>query len=108
MARLTPTHEQLALLGNADVPVQVRLDNRTRCVGLAGVARARAALEEAQRLRAQREESELERNERHDGERTRGHTVVEVPLDAGLALGRRAMNDELVDRLVGNGGQGAL
>ena len=50
--------EQLALLPPAiDVPVQLRLSQRTRRVGLAGVARARALLAE-QAARRQRESAQ--------------------------------------------------
>jgi hypothetical protein len=49
--------EQLPLLVPAeDVPMQLRLDARTRRIGLEGVARARAALAESQRRRQQAEE----------------------------------------------------
>jgi hypothetical protein len=41
-----PGIEQLELLPAVDVPVQLRLSQRTRRIGLAGVARARAILEE--------------------------------------------------------------
>jgi hypothetical protein len=54
------THEhpqQLPLLVPAeDAPVQLRLDARTRRIGLEGVARARAVLAESQRRRLQAEE----------------------------------------------------
>ena len=46
--------EQLALLPAEDVPIQLRLSERTRRVGLAGIARARAILAE-QAARRQRE-----------------------------------------------------
>lgn len=41
-----PGIEQLELLPAVDVPVQLRLSQRTRRIGLAGVARARALLDE--------------------------------------------------------------
>ena len=50
-----PGIEQLELLPAVDVPVQLRLSQRTRRIGLAGVARARAILDEqAARRRAGR------------------------------------------------------
>jgi hypothetical protein len=47
-----PGIEQLELLPAVDVPVQLRLSQRTRRIGLAGVARARAILEEQASRRA--------------------------------------------------------
>jgi len=47
----TGTTTQLALLPSAAVPAQLRLDERTRRVGLAGVAQARAILAESRRRR---------------------------------------------------------
>ena len=41
-----PGLEQLELLPAVDVPVQLRLSERTRRIGLAGVARVKAMLEE--------------------------------------------------------------
>ncbi len=38
--------QQLPLLDASDVPVQLRLDERTRRIGLAGIAMVRALLEE--------------------------------------------------------------
>lgn len=50
--------EQLPLLTIADLPLQFRLDERTRRIGLAGVASAKALL-------AQQEARRLERGNRH-------------------------------------------
>jgi hypothetical protein len=57
MSTQTTTHpEQLPLLDEpARVPPRFRLDERTRRVGLAGVARARAILAEQARRRAEAE-----------------------------------------------------
>ena len=52
--------EQLELLPAVDVPVQLRLSQRTRRVGLAGVARAKAALAE-QAARRRQESAEATR-----------------------------------------------
>ncbi len=52
-----PGIEQLELLPAVDVPVQLRLSQRTRRIGLAGVARARALLDEQA---ARRREAEAE------------------------------------------------
>jgi hypothetical protein len=52
-----PASEQLALLPADDVPVQVRLSQRTRRVGLAGIAMARAILADQA---ARRREAEAE------------------------------------------------
>ena len=46
--------------------------------------------------------------EGHDGQGGNGDAVVHVALDVGPALGERAVDDEFVDHLVGDGGQGAL
>ncbi len=54
------TTHQLVLIEAARVPAQLRLDERTRRVGLAGVAHARAALEESRRRRLAREEAAAE------------------------------------------------
>jgi len=60
---MTPHHsqeagEQLPLLPADDVPVQLRLSQRTRRIGLAGVARARAILaDQAARRRQASEEA---------------------------------------------------
>jgi hypothetical protein len=55
MTETTPTpSEQLRLL-DTPVPAALRLDPRTRRVGLAGVAHARALLAEQARRRAARE-----------------------------------------------------
>jgi hypothetical protein len=51
---------QLALLPPASVPAQLRLDERTRRVGLAGVANARAVLAESRRRRLAQEEAAAE------------------------------------------------
>jgi hypothetical protein len=55
-----PEPEQLALLPRTDaVPLQLRLSERTRRVGLAGIARARAILAaQAQRHRQDEEQAE--------------------------------------------------
>jgi len=55
-----PGIEQLELLPAVDVPVQLRLSQRTRRIGLAGVARARALLDE-QAARRREAEAEAER-----------------------------------------------
>ena len=57
---MTARHErtqQLTLLDPAGVPAQLRLDEQTRRVGLAGVARARAILAESRRQRLEREQA---------------------------------------------------
>jgi len=51
---------QLVLLDPASVPAQLRLDERTRRVGMAGVAQARAILAESRRRRLAREEAAAE------------------------------------------------
>jgi hypothetical protein len=43
--------EQLRMLDDASVPLQLRLDERTRRIGLRGVAMARALLDEQRRRR---------------------------------------------------------
>jgi hypothetical protein len=50
---IAPHHrpEQLRLLEAEHVPVQLRLDERTRRVGLAGIAAARAVLADNRRRR---------------------------------------------------------
>jgi hypothetical protein len=54
MATKTRTHsQQLRLLDASSVPVQLRLDERTRRLGLAQVAKIRAQLLEQQRQRSQ-------------------------------------------------------
>jgi hypothetical protein len=55
-----PTSQQLPLIDAATVPVELRLDERTRRVGLAGVAAARAALEASRRRRLEREAAAAE------------------------------------------------
>jgi hypothetical protein len=55
MTELTSQHDQLRLLEPLAAPPSLRLDARTRRVGLAGVARARALLAEQARRRAERE-----------------------------------------------------
>jgi hypothetical protein len=50
-----PDIEQLALLPAADLPVQLRLSQRTRRVGLAGVAYAKAILAQQAARRRQAE-----------------------------------------------------
>lgn len=52
--------EQLRLLDPPPVPLALRLDARTRRVGLAGVARARALLTEQARRRALHEAEHAE------------------------------------------------
>jgi len=49
------TNQQLTLLEPAGIPAQLQLDERTRRVGLAGVAQARAILAESRRQRLARE-----------------------------------------------------
>ena len=53
----TPRTTQLVLLPAAGVPAQLQLDERTRRVGLAGVAQARAILAESRRRRLAAEEA---------------------------------------------------
>ena len=60
MTERTPPSEQLRLLEPPAVPVALRLDARTRRVGLAGVARARAILADQARRRAEREADHAE------------------------------------------------
>jgi hypothetical protein len=55
-----PTVHQLPLLDTSSVPAPLRLDERTRRIGLAGVAAARAALEESRRRRLEREAADVE------------------------------------------------
>ena len=55
-----PSVQQLPLLDPSSVPAQLRLDERTRRIGLAGVAAARAALEASRRRRLEREAAEAE------------------------------------------------
>jgi hypothetical protein len=74
-AARTPHPEQLSLLPNDTVPVQVRLDDRTRRVGLEGIAAARAALETAHRDRVAAEAAEADR--RRDDHRP--HRPATVP-----------------------------
>jgi hypothetical protein len=77
-AARTPTGsqpEQLSLLPNDAMPVQVRLDERTRRVGLQGVAAARAALDAAHRDRMAEESAEADR--RRDDHRP--HRPAAVP-----------------------------
>jgi hypothetical protein len=66
----TPTSqpEQLVLLPVDDVPVRFRLSERTRRIGLAGVARSRQILEQRRRERLQAEQATREaRLPRHPG-----------------------------------------
>jgi hypothetical protein len=49
------TNQQLTLLEPAGVPAPLQLDERTRRIGLAGVAEARAILAESRRQRLERE-----------------------------------------------------
>jgi hypothetical protein len=51
---------QLTLLPPSHVAAQLRLDERTRRVGLAGVAHARAVLAESRRRRVAQEEAAVE------------------------------------------------
>jgi hypothetical protein len=48
----TPTNQQLSLLDPTDVPVQFRLDRRTRQLGLARIAQIRAEMAERAAQRA--------------------------------------------------------
>jgi len=50
-------NDQLSLLPPSSLPESLRLDDRTRRIGLEGVARARAVLAEQARRRAERERS---------------------------------------------------
>lgn len=54
--RTAEPSEQLALLATAEVPLQHRLDERTRRIGLAGVASAKALLAEQNARREARTE----------------------------------------------------
>jgi hypothetical protein len=57
-----PGPEQLTLLPPpADLPLVFRLSDRTRRVGLAGIARARAILDEQARARRQEDTAALPR-----------------------------------------------
>jgi hypothetical protein len=58
MTGVTNPHEQLSLLPNDDLPVQSRLDDRTRRIGLAGIAQARKLLDRAHDERVEREAAE--------------------------------------------------
>jgi len=58
MAAASAPHDQLSLLPADDLPLQARLDRRTREVGLAGIARARAVLASAHDARRRREDAE--------------------------------------------------
>jgi hypothetical protein len=49
------TAEQLPLLTVAEIPLQFRMDDRTRRIGLAGVANAKAILAEQTARRLERE-----------------------------------------------------
>jgi hypothetical protein len=60
MSTRRSTHQQLPLLDVAAVPVELRLDDHTRRVGLAGVASARAILAEGRRRRVEREQAAAE------------------------------------------------
>lgn len=55
MIEATPQPHQLELLEPAAVPPKLRLSARTRRIGLAGVAQAKALLDEQARRRAERE-----------------------------------------------------
>ena len=46
-----PKNDQLRLLDASSVPIQLRLDERTRRLGLAHVAKLRAQINEQQRRR---------------------------------------------------------
>jgi hypothetical protein len=61
MAAAPTPHDQLSLLPADDLPVQARLDRRTREVGLAGIARARAVLDDAREAGRRRDEAEQAR-----------------------------------------------
>jgi predicted ATPase len=66
----TPTTqaEQLELLPVDDVPTRFRMSERTRRIGLAGVARSREILEARRRERLHAEQAEREaRLPRHPG-----------------------------------------
>jgi hypothetical protein len=54
------TQHQLTLLEPDGVPPQLQLDERTRRIGLAGVAEARAILAESRRQRLAREAAAAE------------------------------------------------
>jgi hypothetical protein len=49
--------QQLRLLDSSSVPVQLRLDERTRRLGLAHIAKIRAQLAEQQRQRTDADQS---------------------------------------------------
>jgi hypothetical protein len=60
--------DQLQLLAPVPAPVQLRLDERTRRIGLAGVAKARAVLaEQAKRREATQQADRVERADRAGG-----------------------------------------
>ena len=64
----TPEPEQLTLLPVDDVPSRFRMSERTRRIGLAGVARSRQILEERRRERLIAEQAVREaRLPRHPG-----------------------------------------
>ena len=50
-----PRPHQLTLLDNSAIPVALRLDAKTRRIGLEGIAHVRAILAEQARLRAERD-----------------------------------------------------
>jgi hypothetical protein len=52
-----PQSQQLRLLDSSSVPVQLRLDERTRRLGLAHIAKIRAQLAEQQRQRTDADRS---------------------------------------------------
>jgi hypothetical protein len=52
-----PHSQQLRLLDASSVPVQLRLDERTRRLGLAHIAKIRAQLTEQQRQRSSADQS---------------------------------------------------
>ena len=55
MNRKPRSSEQLPLLSVSDMPLQFRLDERTRRIGLAGVASVKAMLAEQEARRTERE-----------------------------------------------------
>jgi hypothetical protein len=64
----TPQPEQLVLLPVDDVPSRFRMSERTRRIGLAGVARSRQILEERRRERLLAEQARELRLPRHRGQ----------------------------------------
>lgn len=75
MAATRTPHDQLSLLAADDLPIQARIDRRTREIGLAGIAHARTVLEQAHEARRRREEAD-EARRNHE---LRPHRLARVP-----------------------------